>query len=70
MPFRDLRELILKLEDLGELVRVKTEVDWSKELAAVARPKTEQTPDMPRFRLFPYCYPNGDAEKFNSQRTC
>ncbi len=35
MPYKDMREFIKRLEDEGELVRVKTEVDWDQELSAV-----------------------------------
>src|SRR3990172_9113168 len=35
MPYRDVREFIKRLEDEGELVRVKAEVDWDQELSAV-----------------------------------
>lgn len=37
MAYKDLREWIQKLEDEGELARVKCEVDWDCEIGAVAR---------------------------------
>jgi len=35
MPYKDMREFIKKLEDEGELIRVKAEVDWDQELSAI-----------------------------------
>jgi UbiD family decarboxylase len=35
MPYRDLREYIAKLEELGELARVSKEVDPKYELGAI-----------------------------------
>jgi phenylphosphate carboxylase beta subunit len=37
MPYRDLRSFISRLEEMGELHRVKTEVDWDLELSHVAK---------------------------------
>jgi len=37
LPFKDMREWIDKLEDEGQLARVKAEVDWKHELGAVMR---------------------------------
>jgi 4-hydroxy-3-polyprenylbenzoate decarboxylase len=37
MPFRDLREFLQKLEEIGELKRVKAEVDWNEEIAAIVQ---------------------------------
>jgi len=37
MPFRDLREFISKLDETGDLVTVKEEVDWDLEVAAISR---------------------------------
>ena len=35
MGYKDLREFITKLEDEGELQRIKAEVDWNVELSAI-----------------------------------
>ena len=35
MPYKDMRDFIKRLEDEGELIRVKAEVDWDQELSAV-----------------------------------
>ena len=37
MPFEDLREFAQKLEENGDLVRIKREVDWNLEAAAIMR---------------------------------
>ncbi len=37
MPFADLREYMSRLEEAGELKRIKAEVDWNLELGAVMR---------------------------------
>ena len=37
MSFKDLREFIAKLEEEGELQRIKVEVDWDVELSAIMR---------------------------------
>jgi 4-hydroxy-3-polyprenylbenzoate decarboxylase len=37
MGYKDLREFIRKLEEEGELQRVKVEVDWNLELSAIMR---------------------------------
>ncbi len=37
MPFEDLREFIKKLEETGDLVRIKEEVDWNLEVGAIMR---------------------------------
>lgn len=37
MAYNDLREWITKLEEEGELVKIKTEVDWDLEIGAIAR---------------------------------
>lgn len=37
MAFKDMREWIQKLEEEGELIRVKAEVDWRGELGAITR---------------------------------
>jgi phenylphosphate carboxylase alpha subunit len=37
MPYADLREYIRRLEEEGELKRIKTEVDWNLELGAIMR---------------------------------
>ena len=37
MAFKDLREWITKLEEVGELARIKTKVDWDLEIGGVAR---------------------------------
>ena len=42
MAYKDLREFIAKLEQEGELKRVKAKVDWDQELCAVAKLSEEQ----------------------------
>jgi UbiD family decarboxylase len=37
MGHKDLREFVLRLEEKGELQRIKTEVDWNLELSAIMR---------------------------------
>ena len=37
MAYKDLREFIAKLEEEGELVRIKKEVDWDLEVGAIIR---------------------------------
>jgi 4-hydroxy-3-polyprenylbenzoate decarboxylase len=37
MPFRDLRGFIAKIDETGDLVTVKEEVDWDLEAAAISR---------------------------------
>lgn len=37
MGYKDLREFIIKLEEEGELQRIKAEVDWNLELSAIMR---------------------------------
>lgn len=37
MPFKDLREYIVKLEKEGELQRIREEVDWNLEVGAIIR---------------------------------
>jgi 4-hydroxy-3-polyprenylbenzoate decarboxylase len=37
MGFKDIREFIRKLEEEGELHRIKAEVDWNLELSAIMR---------------------------------
>lgn len=49
MPFSDLREYISKLEKMGELVRVKKEVDWNLEAGAIARRCNEIEAPIPYF---------------------
>ena len=36
MAFRDFRQFLKKLEDVGELKHIKAEVDWNDEVAAIA----------------------------------
>ena len=43
MPYKGLREFIAKLEEAGELRRVKAEVDWYLELAHIAKISEEQS---------------------------
>jgi 4-hydroxy-3-polyprenylbenzoate decarboxylase len=40
--FKDLREFIAKLEEEGELVRIKQEVDWNLEVGAIIRRANEK----------------------------
>ena len=40
-PYRDIREYIADLEKEGEIVRVKEEVDWNLEAAAIGRRLSE-----------------------------
>jgi len=42
MAYNDLREWIARLEDEGELARIKTQVDWNLELGAVAKENMDQ----------------------------
>ena len=42
MPYSDLREFIAKLEEEGELKRIKAEVDWNLELCTVAKLNEEE----------------------------
>jgi 4-hydroxy-3-polyprenylbenzoate decarboxylase len=37
MAYRDLREFIAKLEETGDVVKIKEEVDWDLEAAAISR---------------------------------
>lgn len=37
MPYRDLREWIAKLEELGEIQHIEKEVDWNLEVGAIIR---------------------------------
>ena len=37
MGYKDMREFIRRLEEAGELQRVKAEVDWNLELSAIMR---------------------------------
>lgn len=37
MPFDDVRAFIKRLEEEGELVQVKQEVDWNEEMGAIGR---------------------------------
>jgi len=41
MAFKDLREFIAKLEEEGELTRIKQEVDWDLEVGAILRRSCE-----------------------------
>lgn len=41
MPFEDLREFAQKLEKTGDLIRIKREVDWNLEAAAIMRRSNE-----------------------------
>jgi 4-hydroxy-3-polyprenylbenzoate decarboxylase len=42
MPYKDLREFIAKLEEEGELKRIKAEVDWNLELCTIAKLNEEE----------------------------
>lgn len=42
MPYRDLRDFIAKLEEEGELRRIKAEVDWYLEMGHIAKINEEQ----------------------------
>ena len=37
MPYKDLRDFVAKIDETGDLVRVKEEVDWDLEAAAISR---------------------------------
>ena len=37
MGYKDLREFIAKLEEEGELQRIKVEVDWNVEIGSIMR---------------------------------
>jgi len=47
--FDDLREFLKKLEELGELVKVKEEVDWNLEASAIMRRCNELQGPVPLF---------------------
>jgi 4-hydroxy-3-polyprenylbenzoate decarboxylase len=49
MTFKDLRQFIDALEDIGDIVRVKEEVDWDLEAAAIARLSREKNGPIPLF---------------------
>ncbi|MFQ5436087.1 MAG: UbiD family decarboxylase [Anaerolineae bacterium] len=42
MPFKDLREFVQRLDEEGQLKRVKKEVDWNLELSHIAKLNEEQ----------------------------
>ena len=37
MAYRDLREFVDRLSENGELVKVKAEVNWDREIGAITR---------------------------------
>lgn len=37
MAYKDLREWIAKLEEVGELKRIQAEVDWDEEIGGITR---------------------------------
>lgn len=47
MPHTDLRQYVDKLEEEGELRRVKAEVDWDLEIGAISRRGTSRNPRPP-----------------------
>ena len=47
MPYKDLREFLSRLEDEGELIRVKSEVNWDLEIGAILRRATDLGEDWP-----------------------
>jgi len=47
MPYQDLRELITRLEDMGELKRIRQEVDWRYEIGAWIRYSDDLKPKGP-----------------------
>lgn len=55
MPFRDLREYIVKLEEAGELKRIKEVVDWNVEAGAISRRALEKGLPAPFFEKVKGC---------------
>ena len=47
MPYKDLREFLSRLEDEGELLIVKSEVNWDLEIGAILRRATDLGEDWP-----------------------
>lgn len=58
MPFQDIREFISKCEQLGEVQRVETEVNWNLEVGAIARRCCELSAPAPLFQKIKD-YPRG-----------
>lgn len=58
MPFKDVREFIAKLEELGEAQRIEEEVDWNLEVGAMLRRATEEGLPAPFFQKIKG-YPDG-----------
>lgn len=70
MPFKDLREFIVKLEKEGEVQRIKEEVDWKLEAGAILRKSAEEGLPAPLFQKvkdYPEGYRlfGGTASKFS-----
>jgi phenylphosphate carboxylase alpha subunit len=55
MPFKDLREYVVKLEEAGELTRIKEVVDWNLEAGAMSRRALEQGLPAPYFEKVKGC---------------
>jgi len=45
LPYRDLREYLARLDETGNLWKIKTEVDKDWEIAAVARRVFQKVPE-------------------------
>ncbi len=58
MPFNDLREFILKCEELGDLLKIDQEVDWNLEAGAITRRCCELSAPAPFFQKIKD-YPKG-----------
>jgi UbiD family decarboxylase len=58
MPFKDLREFIAKLEEEGEAIKIKEEVDWNLEASAILRKSAEEGLPAPIFQKIKG-YPQG-----------
>ena len=50
MPYKDIREIIAKLEAEGEMQRIEEEVDWNLEAGAIARRTLEEKLPAPYFQ--------------------
>jgi 4-hydroxy-3-polyprenylbenzoate decarboxylase len=71
MPFRDVRDYADKLEQEGELLRIKEEVDWDLELGGIVRRATETgapAPFFERIKGYPQGYRALGASMANYRR--
>ncbi len=49
MAYKDFREYIEKLDEEGELVRIKQEIDWNLEVSAITRRSNDLKAPAPFF---------------------